>query len=172
MAFDKVVDSAALDAEMTATAAAIREKGGTTTAIQWVDGLGFANAVKSLPTSAVGYELVKVASVTVSYTAVTVDLTGYPRWKELTANDILLNPKNFIVFETGGATSGNITCGTYAFNKTYNSSTGKLSLFRASVKGNVGINFDCDVYVALEVDSDYVDGLIVDALEAIENGAY
>lgn len=45
MAYDKVVDSAKLDAGMTATANAIRAKTGGTGAIPWKENTGFADAV-------------------------------------------------------------------------------------------------------------------------------
>lgn len=45
MAYDKVVDSAKLDAGMTATANAIRAKTGGSSAIPWDETTGFANAV-------------------------------------------------------------------------------------------------------------------------------
>ena len=173
MAYDKVVDSAALEAEMAATAAAIREKGGTTEAIQWVDGLGFADAVRGLPAQAAGYEFTKVGEMAVSFTAASITIKdAFPRYAELTANDLYLVPKNFIVFSTDGAATGQITTGTYAFTKKYTASSGTFTAQRASVSGKVGINFDCEVYAALEVAPDYVDGLVNDALEAIENGAY
>lgn len=48
MAIDKVVDSAQLDAAMTATANAIRTQGGTTAQIQWKQSNGFADAIGAL----------------------------------------------------------------------------------------------------------------------------
>lgn len=48
MAFDKVIDSAALDAGMTATANAIREKTGSTDPIVWDVSNGFKTAVKGI----------------------------------------------------------------------------------------------------------------------------
>lgn len=48
MAIDKVVDSAQLDAAMTATANAIRTQGGTTAQIQWKQSNGFADAIGML----------------------------------------------------------------------------------------------------------------------------
>lgn len=48
MAFDKVVDSAALDAGMTAVADAIRAKAGTTEPLAWPD--GFATAISGIET--------------------------------------------------------------------------------------------------------------------------
>ena len=47
MAFDKLVDSAKLEMEMTATAVAIRNKTGLSDTIPWEDNTGFANAVSS-----------------------------------------------------------------------------------------------------------------------------
>lgn len=48
MAYDKVIDSAALDAGMTATANAIREKTGQAGAIPWENDKGFAAAVAGI----------------------------------------------------------------------------------------------------------------------------
>ncbi len=48
MPFDKVVDSAKLDAEMAATAAAIRAKTGKTDTIPWEDQTGFAGELNAL----------------------------------------------------------------------------------------------------------------------------
>lgn len=48
MAFDKVIDSALLDAGMTATANAIREKTGGTTSIKWDAANGFKAAVEEI----------------------------------------------------------------------------------------------------------------------------
>jgi len=50
MAYDKLVDSAALDAGMTATANAIREKTGTTAPIPWDPAGGFQAAVAGIET--------------------------------------------------------------------------------------------------------------------------
>lgn len=49
MAYDKVVDSALLDAAMAATAESIRSKGGTAEKIAWDSASGFAKAVEALP---------------------------------------------------------------------------------------------------------------------------
>jgi hypothetical protein len=54
MAYDKVVDSAKLDAAMTATANAIRAKTGGSSAIQWKETTGFADAVVNVPSSGGG----------------------------------------------------------------------------------------------------------------------
>lgn len=48
MAFDKLVDSAKLEMEMTATAVAIRNKTGLSETIPWEDNTGFANAVAAI----------------------------------------------------------------------------------------------------------------------------
>lgn len=50
MAYDKVVDSAALDAAMTYTANRIRTKTGGTDQIAWDSAKGFGNAVEAIPT--------------------------------------------------------------------------------------------------------------------------
>lgn len=49
MAYDKVVNSAALDAAMTATADAIRGKSGDDDAIAWDSSTGFADAIEAIP---------------------------------------------------------------------------------------------------------------------------
>ena len=48
MAYDKVIDSAQLEAEITATANAIREKTGDTALIDWIKNKGFEDAVKAI----------------------------------------------------------------------------------------------------------------------------
>ena len=50
MAFDKIVDSAKLDAGMTATANAIRAKTGGSGAIPWDSDMGFKAAVETIQT--------------------------------------------------------------------------------------------------------------------------
>lgn len=50
MAVDMLVDSTALDAALTATANAIRTKGGTSAQIAFDDETGFASAVTAIPT--------------------------------------------------------------------------------------------------------------------------
>ena len=57
MAHDKVVDSAVLDAGMTATANAIRAKTNGTKSIPWENGKGFAEAILKIAK----YELVTVS---------------------------------------------------------------------------------------------------------------
>lgn len=52
MAYDKVIDSAALDAQMTELADAIRAKAGTNSDLEWVS--GFKSAVESIPTGGGG----------------------------------------------------------------------------------------------------------------------
>lgn len=56
MAFDKVIDSAALDAGMTATANAIRKKTGSNSPIEWDSSNGFKAAVEVIDTEG-GVEL-------------------------------------------------------------------------------------------------------------------
>lgn len=48
MAFDKVVDSTALDTALTATADSIREKTGTSDPIAWLEELGFSEAIAAI----------------------------------------------------------------------------------------------------------------------------
>lgn len=57
MAIDKAVDSAALDAGMTATANAIRAKSGGSASIAWDAAKGFADAVAAIPTGGGGVTL-------------------------------------------------------------------------------------------------------------------
>lgn len=54
MAIDKAVDSAALDAGMTATANAIRAKSGGSALLAWDAAKGFADAVAAIPTGGGG----------------------------------------------------------------------------------------------------------------------
>lgn len=48
MAYDKVVDSTALETAITATANAIREKTGNTELLEWVAGKGFADVIAAI----------------------------------------------------------------------------------------------------------------------------
>ena len=50
MGIKKVIDAERLDAAMTATADAIREKGGTAEPIPWNELTGFSDAVGAIPT--------------------------------------------------------------------------------------------------------------------------
>ena len=59
MALDKVVDSAALDAGMTAVADAIRAKAGTTEPLAWPD--GFATAISEIETGGGGASWVTIS---------------------------------------------------------------------------------------------------------------
>lgn len=54
MAYDKVVDSAKLNAEMLATANAIRTKSGSSASASWQDNTGFASAINSIPSGGGG----------------------------------------------------------------------------------------------------------------------
>ena len=56
MAYDKVVDSALLDAGMTATADAIRAKTGQTAPVPWENANGFASAIAGIATGGGGGE--------------------------------------------------------------------------------------------------------------------
>ena len=132
-----------VDSKMTAIADAIRAKTGGTDALT-LDGM--ASAIEGLATSS-GYQFTKVGEMTVTYTNATIDVSSFDGYKSLTVSNFYLLPKNFIVFHTGGEATGNITCGTYNFKKSYNASTGKFTASRDSVKGDVGIKFDCEVYI-------------------------
>lgn len=70
MAIDKVVDSGALEAAMTYTAARIRAKTGSTDRIVWDTAKGFGDAVDAIPTGAV-----KVSTQNLHDT--TTDTDGY-----------------------------------------------------------------------------------------------
>lgn len=55
MAYDKVVDSAQLEAAITASADAIREKTGDTASIQWLADKGFAEAIAAIEAGGVNF---------------------------------------------------------------------------------------------------------------------
>lgn len=59
MAYDKVVDSAALDSALTATADAIRAKTGSEDAIAWDAEKGFAGAVEGIPEGVSEQEIIE-----------------------------------------------------------------------------------------------------------------
>lgn len=77
MAYDKVVNSAALDAAMTATADAIRVKSGDDDAIAWDSSTGFADAIEAIPSdgSAITDGIVVTARDADGY-AIEVDFYG------------------------------------------------------------------------------------------------
>lgn len=138
MPYDKLCDSAVLDANLATVADAIRKKGGTTGELAFPD--GFVSAVKALTGA-----FTKIGEMTVTYTATSIDCKSYEGWENLTVDNFYLNPLNFQVFSTDGATTGTITCGTYAFSKKY--SNGVFTAARASVSGKVGLKFDCEIYI-------------------------
>lgn len=57
MAYDKVIDSAQLEAAITASANAIREKTGDTALIQWLAEKGFAEAIAAIEAGGEGVKL-------------------------------------------------------------------------------------------------------------------
>lgn len=134
MAYRKVDETS-----LTTIANAIRAKTGGSTKLSFPS--GFKSSIEGL-TSA---KLVKVGTETVTYTSITVDCKSHPKWAQITADDILVVPKNFSVFTTSGETEGKITTGTYNFVKKY--SNGVLTISRESVPGSTGLSFDCDFYV-------------------------
>lgn len=105
MALDKVVDSAALDAGMTAVADAIRAKGGTTEPLSWPD--GFKAAVESIITGSIGSELPEPKLL--------CTLTAEMNLKEiLTAHPIPRKYKrSFVVLVHRGTNIATIGSGTY-----------------------------------------------------------
>lgn len=140
MAYDKVVDSIQLETAITETADAIRAKIGNTDPIAWVANKGFADVI-SLITS--GKELVKVGTILSAYQMNTLDIKNtYSKYADITVNDIYLVPDTFTITK-----DGTITGGTYNLNKTYDASTGILTAWRDSIKGEVGLDFNCDVYI-------------------------
>lgn len=140
MAYDKVVDSIQLETAITETADAIRAKTGNTDPIAWVANKGFADVI-SLITS--GGKLIKVGTILSAYQQNTLDIKNtYSKYADITVNDIYLVPDTFTITK-----DGTITGGTYNLNKTYDASTGILTAWRDSIKGEVGLDFNCDVYV-------------------------
>ena len=134
MAYRKVDESS-----LTTVANAIRAKTGGS------DKLSFPSGYKSAIEGLTSAKLVKVGTGTVTYVETTIDCKSHPKWAQITANDILVVPKNFTAFTTNGDVEGKITTGTYNFVKKY--SNGVLTISRESVPGNTGISFDCDFYV-------------------------
>lgn len=140
MAYDKVVDSIQLETAITETADAIRAKIGNTDPIAWVANKGFADVI-SLITS--GGKFIKVGTILSAYQQNTLDIKNtYSKYADITVNDIYLVPDTFTITK-----DGTITGGTYNLNKTYDASTGILTAWRDSIKGEVGLDFNCDVYV-------------------------
>lgn len=79
MAIDKAVDSAALDAGMTATANAIRAKSGGSASIAWDAAKGFADAVAAIPTGGGGGGLLSVSAM---YEIIKAQGTAFPETVE------------------------------------------------------------------------------------------
>ncbi len=80
MAFDKIIDSAKLDAAMTATANAIRGKTGATAKIAWNESSGFSSAISAIESggSKVATGTVRINNPTsTSYASVTVSGLGF-----------------------------------------------------------------------------------------------
>lgn len=75
MAIDKAVDSAALDAGMTATANAIRAKSGGSALLAWDAAKGFADAVAAIPTGGGGGGLLSVSAM---YEIIKAQGTAFP----------------------------------------------------------------------------------------------
>lgn len=76
MAFDKVIDSAALNAGMTATANAIREKTGRAAPITWDSANGFKAAVEGIDTEG-GLELPELGDTAAKPTDMAADKVLY-----------------------------------------------------------------------------------------------
>ena len=119
--------------------------------------------------------LIKVGEMTVTYTKNEIDCTSYANYDKWTTNDFYIVPKAFTVFSTTtGVTTGSITLGTYSFSQSY--SNGKFSAQRASVNGQVGLSFPCDVYVYDKTGANIPipDGYIKPSgsVEYTENGTY
>ena len=119
--------------------------------------------------------LIKVGEMTVSFTKTEIDCTSYANYDKWTKDDFYLVPKAFTVFSTTeGVTKGEITLGTYSFSQSY--SNGKFSASRASVTGQVGLQFPCEVYVYDKTGANIPipDGYIKPSgsVEYTENGTY
>ena len=71
MALDKLVDSTQLDEALTATANALRTKGGTSSPIAWDATNGFTSAVEALPSGGGGWTLLTTDEVTVTTSSTT-----------------------------------------------------------------------------------------------------
>lgn len=76
MAIDKVVDSAQLDAAMTATANAIRTQGGTSAQIEWKQTTGFAEAIAAISTSSLEIVVTVTSGATVTATKGSQSVSG------------------------------------------------------------------------------------------------
>lgn len=107
MAYDKVVDSAQLDAGMTEVAQAIRAKGGTTEQLAWPD--GFKAAVESIetgitPTGSVAISENGTYDVTEKATAVVNVLNNHLRFVYNNPADVSGRNNAFVLIVTGDNT--------------------------------------------------------------------
>ena len=78
-----------------------------------------------------------VGNVTGDYTA-TIDCTGVTEWQSRTVDDFIMDIKWIDL-------PAEIT-GTATFTKSYNATTGQLTITRSSLQGNGTVTFNADVY--------------------------
>ena len=97
MAFDKVIDSALLDAGMTATANALRKKAGGSAPIAWDSANGFKAAVEGIDTEG-GVELPELGDTAAKPTDMAADKVLYDDEGNPVAGTLVEIPANATVF--------------------------------------------------------------------------
>ena len=144
MAFNKAVDSAALDAGMTAVADVIRAKAGTTEPISWPD--GFKAAVEAISGRIAGVVLLESGEFTLANdmaTAYSVELNDVPDlfvcYAETPETDTSAGATEGAVCMNVPSVSGMMKYNTYVTNinfsiRWYNSGIWQLSANNAWVK--------------------------------------
>lgn len=144
MALDKAVDSAALDAGMTAVADAIRAKSGTTEPLAWPD--GFKAAIEAISGGIVSAVLLESGEFTLANdtaTAYSVELNAVPDlfvcYAETPETDASAGATEGAFCMNIPSVSGMIKYNTYATNinfsiRWYNSGVWRLAANNARVK--------------------------------------